>query len=75
MFWLLGLLLQKLVYILASSLASSEQSLRISCDAVFQVWSPKNVHWIKHNSQVLDCAFFQQTQLIPQSYMGYLLLH
>ena len=39
-------------------LVSSEQSLRIICDAVSWAWSPKNVCWIKHNSQLLGCTFF-----------------
>ena len=32
-------------------------SLRVTWDAVSWTWSPKNSHWIKHNSQFLDCEY------------------
>ena len=57
-FWIPGLLLQKLLYTLAPHLASSEQFLSITWDAVSE-YSP--------NSQLLFrlCFFFQLTNILP----------
>ena len=36
--------------------------LRVTWDAVFQACSPKNSHWIKHNSQLRGCDYFLSQQ-------------
>ena len=52
MFWQ-GLLLQKLLYILAAlTLASSEQFLSVIWDAVSRAWHSQDIRQIKHNSQL-----------------------
>ena len=61
MFPIPGLLLLKLLYILAPwalcLFGAVSQSI---WDAVSWAWSPKNVCRIKHNSQLLGCVFFFQ---------------
>ena len=37
-----------------------------SWEAVSRVWSSQNVHWVKHNSQLLGCAFFFQLTVPSQ---------
>ena len=41
-----------------SSPTSLEQSLKVIWESVSWTWSPQKIHWIKHNSQLLGCAFF-----------------
>ena len=56
-----GLLLQKkkkLLHILVLPLTSLEQFLRVIWNAVSQAWVLTFVLQIKHNSQLLGCAFF-----------------
>ena len=49
-----------------SSLISLGQSLRAIWEAVSQAWDPQKVHWIKHNPQLLGCAFFFSRQVAVQ---------
>ena len=51
-----------ITWLLPSPLQSS--SPRVTSDAVSWAWSPKNSHWIKHNSQLLGCGYFLSQQLI-----------
>ena len=44
------------------SLPSENSFLRVTWDAVSQVWSPKNFHQIKHNSQLLGWDSFLSRQ-------------
>ena len=37
-------------------------SLRVTWDAISWAWSPKNSHWVKHNSQLLGCDYFLSWQ-------------
>ena len=39
-------------------------SLRVTWDAISWAWSPKNSHWVKHNSQLLGCDYFLSWQSI-----------
>ena len=53
---------RKLLYNLASPLASSEQFSQGSWHTVSPAWSSKNSHGIKHNSQLIGCDYFSSRQ-------------
>ena len=59
MFWLPVLWLQKILYMLVPPfLLQNNSGITVIWDAVSCGSSPQKIHWVKHNSQLLGCAFF-----------------
>ena len=58
MFWLPVLWLQKILYMLVPPfLLQNNSGITVIWDAVSCGSSPQKIHWVKHNSQLLGCAF------------------